>query len=70
MPLQYGHRGAGTKAPDANGLVTAARRDQRVLVADRQVRDLRRVSAQRGVESPVERRPDFDQTVVRALMYR
>lgn len=70
MALQHSHRGTGTKAPHADGLVTAPGGNQRVLVVDRQVCDLGGVSPQRGQEPPVKGRPDLHQAVVRALASR
>ena len=67
--MQYGDRLSRDQVPDTYRLVTAARRQQRVLVVDVQVADLLIVSSQRCHEPAISGAPDFDQIVIGACEY-
>ena len=69
VSVQDSHGLGGAHIPDANGLVAAAGRHERVLVVDVHVADLLLMAAQRGHKARVVRPPHLDQVIVGARQH-
>jgi len=67
VSVQDGHRLRRLQAPDANELITAPGREQRVVVATRYVRYLGRMAAQRAQQTAVHGAPHLHEVVISAL---
>jgi hypothetical protein len=67
MCMQYSDGCCGPEAPHPDGLVTAARGEERVVQTDRHVGHLPGVSPHRGQQTTGHCTPDLHQVVISAL---